>query len=64
MYDVVGSKKVGNGVVVMWDENKELKYDSFNFQELIDLKINVLDLLDRPVSYAVDPVAHRIMPKL
>ncbi len=61
MHDIVGSKKMENGVVVFWDENKEMKYESFNYQELIDMKINALDLLDQPASYKVDKAAHTII---
>ena len=61
MHDIVGSKKMENGIVVFWDENKEMKYESFNFQELIDMKINALDLLDQPASYKVDKAEHKII---
>jgi len=50
-----------NGVVVFWEENGEKKYESFNYQELIDMKINSLDLLDRPKSYKMDKAAHTII---
>ena len=52
MHDLVGSKKMENGIVVFWDEGG-MKSESFNYQELIDLKINAADLLDRPQLYQV-----------
>ena len=52
-----------NGIVVFWDEKSEKKYESFNYSELIDMKINALDLLDRPKSYKVDKDAHVLASK-
>jgi hypothetical protein len=63
MHDIVSSKKMENGVVVFWEENGEKKNESFNYQELIDMKINALDLLDRPKSYKVDRAAHKVIVK-
>ena len=63
MQDITSSKKMENGIVVFWDEKGEKKSESFNYQELIDMKINALDLLDRPKSYKVDKAAHRLVAK-
>jgi len=63
MHDVVSSKKMENGIVVFWEEKDGKKYESFNYEELIDMKINALDLLDRPKSYKVDKAAHAIIAK-
>jgi hypothetical protein len=63
MHDIISSKKMENGIVVFWDEKDGKKYESFNYQELIDMKINALDLLDRPKSYKVDKAAHRLIVK-
>ena len=61
MHDIVSSKKMKNGIVVFWNEQGEKKYESFNYSELIDMKINALDLLERPKSYKVDTAAHTII---
>ena len=63
MNDIVGSKKMENGIVVFWMEKEEKKYDSFNYAELIDMKINALDLLERPKSYKVDVSGHKLISK-
>jgi hypothetical protein len=52
-----------NGIVVFWIQNDEKKYDSFNFSELIEMKINALDLLERPASYNIDVEAHKLIVK-
>jgi hypothetical protein len=61
MKDILSSKKMENGIVVFFDEKGEKKYESFNYAELVDMKINALDLLDRPKSYKVDMAAHTII---
>jgi hypothetical protein len=63
MKDIVGSKKMENGIVVFWLEGIEKKYDSFTYSELIDMKINALDLLEDPTAYSVDVDAHKIISK-
>jgi hypothetical protein len=63
MQQIIGSKKMENGIVVFWLEGNNRKWDSFNFQELIDRKINAMNLLDRSSSYQVDPKAHNLVVK-
>ncbi len=61
MNDIVGSKKMENGIVVFFMEKNEKKYESFNYAELVDMKINALDLLERPKSYKVDIPGHKLI---
>jgi len=61
MHDIVTSKKMENGIVVFWSEKSEKKNESFNYSELVDMKINALDLLERPKSYKVDVAAHKLI---
>jgi len=63
MHDIFGTKKMENGIVVFFEEKGENKYESFNYGELVDMKINALDLLDRPKSYKVDTDAHKLISK-
>jgi hypothetical protein len=63
MHDIVSCKKMENGIVVFFEEKSEKKYESFNYSELIDMKINALDLLDRPMSYKIDKSARTIVSK-
>ncbi len=63
MHDIVSSKKMENGIVVFWDGKGEKKYESFNYSELIDMKVNALDLLARPKSYKIDMDAHTLVSK-
>jgi hypothetical protein len=63
MQKVTSSKKMENGIVVFWIEKGDKKYDSFNYSELIDSKINALDLLDHPTSYQIDVEGHKLVVK-
>jgi hypothetical protein len=61
MQDITSSKKMENGIVVFWNEKGEKMDESFNYGELVDMKINALDLLERPTSYKIDKAAHMII---
>ena len=61
MQDIVSTRKMENGIVVFWDEDGERLYESFNYSELQDMRINALDLLDRPKSYKLDSRAHTLV---
>ena len=61
MHDIVSSKKMENGIVVFWTDESGKKNDSFNYSELIDLKINALDLLDHPKSYKIDVAGRKLI---
>ena len=61
MHDIVTSKKMENDIVVFWTEKGEKKNESFNLSELVDMKINALDLLERPKYYKVDTAAHKLI---
>lgn len=63
MKDIVSSRKMENGIVVFWEEQGGNEYDSFNYGELVDMKINALDLLDDPTAYEIDIENHRISIK-
>jgi hypothetical protein len=63
MNDIVSSRKMENGIVVFWMEKDVKKNDSFNYSELIDMKINALDLLEHPKSYKVDVPGHKLIVK-
>ena len=64
MHDIISSKKMENGIVVFWEEKGEKKYESFNYQELIDMKVNASDLLNQPKLYKVDEPGHKIVSKV
>jgi len=63
MHDVTSSKKMENGIVLFWDDSGGKKFESFTYSELIDMKINALDLLQQPKSYKVDNDIHLVIMK-
>ncbi len=63
MYDITSAKKMENGVVVFYEAKEVKKYESFNYEELIDLKINALDLIEHPKMYSVDVEVHKVYMK-
>ncbi len=63
MKDIVATRRMENGIACYYGEKGSEEFESFNFSELIDMKINALDLLNNPRAYAVDPENHRIVMK-
>lgn len=61
MYNITKTRKMENGVAVYYVEKGEEKFETFNYSELIDLKINALDLLKDAKHYAVDTKKHRVV---
>jgi uncharacterized protein YndB with AHSA1/START domain len=60
MQQITKSKKYQNGVQVFWTEAGNDRNDFFSFEDLIDQKINALDLLNNPRIYALNVAGHKI----
>jgi len=60
MQQITGSKKYPNGVQVFWTDAGNDRNDFFSFEDLIDQKINALDLLNNPRIYALNVPGHKI----
>lgn len=63
MQNITKTRKMENGIAVYYKVGTGEKFESFNYHELIDLKINALDLLQDPKNYAVDTEKHRLVMK-
>ena len=63
MLDILSSKKMENGIVVFFEGKNGREDESFNYEELVDMRINALDLLDHPKSYKVDKAGHKLIVK-
>jgi hypothetical protein len=61
MEQISGSRKRTEGIEVYWLEKDEEKQVFFSYQELIDMKINALDLLENPRFYLMDTKNVRII---
>ena len=54
MFDIVTTKRMPDGIVVFWLDDDGKKFEAFGFSNLIDMKINALDLLNNPGNYSID----------
>jgi len=54
MQDIVNSKKTDDCIIVVWNESGQIKDRSFTYQELIEMKIDADDLLNRPMLYKIE----------
>ena len=62
MKDIVKTRKMENGVACYYGTTGQ-EFESFTYSELIDMKINALDLLEDPKNYAVDMEKHTLVMK-
>jgi len=60
MQQITSSKKYQNGIQVFWSDAGTDLNDFFSYEELIDQKINALDLLNNPRLYRMNPPSHKI----
>jgi hypothetical protein len=51
---LTASERLPGGITVYWEQKGEEMETSFSFQELIDRRINSLDLLEHPIKYVFD----------
>jgi len=61
MHEIVSSREKPAGIEVFWEEGGVKKRDFFSFSELIDMKINSIDLLENPRFYTIEGENHRIV---
>ena len=54
MQRITASERLPGGITVYWEEKGEEMETSFSFMELIDRRINSLDLLENPTKYVFD----------
>jgi hypothetical protein len=59
-YEIITGVKRQDGIIVLWQDQQQMKRMFFEYGELIDQKINALDLLDHPKMYRLDPESHKI----
>lgn len=64
MREIINVGKMVNGVAVQYEGSTGLLAEDFTYGELIDLKVNALDLLENPDRYLLDIQTHKIIEKL
>jgi hypothetical protein len=60
MEQIRGSVKRETGIEISWAEQGKEQTTFFSYQEIIDMKINAVDLLENPRFYLIDSKANRI----
>jgi len=55
MYEIITGVKRNDGIIVVFEEKNQMKSIFVEYGDLIDQKVNALDLLDHPKMYKVDP---------
>jgi len=59
MEQIEKSKKFQNGIQVFWS-GADNSMDFFTYDELVEQRINALDLLNNPGIYLINPADHRL----
>ena len=54
MQRLTASERLPGGITVYWDEAGDEMEASFSFMELVDRRVNSLDLLEHPEKYVFD----------
>jgi hypothetical protein len=60
MEQITGSTKRETGIEVSWMEKGKEQHAFFSYQDIIDMKINTIDLLENPRFYLIDAGNRRI----
>lgn len=63
MKDIVTARKMENGIACYYGKTGREEFEAFTFAELIDMKINALDLLQDPKNYGIDEKERRVVMK-
>ncbi len=60
MQPVLRTERMGDGVRVVWEKDGKERTSYFSFSELIGLRLNALDVLNRPENYGMDEESGQI----
>jgi len=63
MKDIVATRKMENGIACYYGQAGREELESFTYSELIDMKINALDLLQDPRNYGIDEKTRSVVMK-
>jgi hypothetical protein len=59
-FEIITGVKREDGIIVLWQDQQQMKSMFFEYRDLIEQRINALDLLDHPKMYRLDPESHTI----
>ena len=64
MFDIVTTKRMPDGIVVFWLDDEGKKFEAFGYSNLIDMRVNALDLINNPGNYAIDAEARVLVQRV
>lgn len=59
---VKGSRKTDTGIEISWMEDGSNRKQFYSYEEIIDMKVNAIDLIENPRFYLVDTRNKRLIP--
>jgi len=60
MQQILKTERLGDGIRVVWEDAGREMMGYFTFAQLIDIKVNALDLLNNPGNYGIDKKTGRL----
>jgi hypothetical protein len=60
MQPVLRTERVGDGVRVVWEKDGREMSSYITFSDLIELRLNALDVLNTPGNYGIDEMTGKI----
>ncbi|MDD1669618.1 MAG: hypothetical protein LUO97_07440 [Methanomicrobiales archaeon] len=54
MQQILRTERLGDGVNVVWEKAGKEMTSYFSFTQLIDMRVNALDILNTPGNYGID----------
>jgi hypothetical protein len=63
MQRLTASERLPGGITVYWEKSGEEMETSFSFMELVDRRVNSLDLLEHPNKYVFDEDSGHLLLK-
>ena len=63
MQRLTASERLPGGITVYWEQAGNEMETSFSFMELVDRRVNSLDLLEHPTKYVFDEDSGHLLLK-
>jgi hypothetical protein len=60
MAQILKTERIGDGVGVVWEKDGKEMTSYFSFTQLIDMRVNALDVLNTPGNYGIDEKTGKI----
>ena len=61
MQKILSTERCGDGVNVVWGKAGKETTSYFSFTQLIDMRVNALDLIEHPASWGMDEKSGKVV---